>query len=276
MAFRKMKRSFRPRRRFIRRRRRFGFKRRGKNTFVSTQQHGGLTNIAYKGRKLGLKRWRSGLYRSSMYDAHYRSVFLGQDTYQTGTIQGVSTPVRYLPELGSATNIGFWTAAGGLQILDRNVTPPDFIGDITIRGGKVGLNVTVADSVTDVIAVSVYLTFIKSGTRDPSAYINGAVPYIWDSQVQADASAGGWKVLKKWTALLNYNNPALQIEHRLKPRKIDQALYMSNNVNFATTPSNQFCFVVHACNLTSATDVALVVHRMHNLAFAADADTIVT
>jgi len=245
------------------------------NSFVATQQHGGLSNLSYKGRKMGLKNWRNELYKNTQFMAHYRSVFLGQDTYQTGTTQGSAVPVRYLPELGTSTSVGFWTAAGGLQNLDRDVSPPDFLGDITIRGGIIGLNVTVADSVTDLIAVSVYLTFIKSGTRDPFNYINGTEPYNWDPQVQPDSSAGGWKVLKKWTAMLNYNNPSLAVEHRLKPRKIDRALYLLNAVDFQSTPSNQFCFVVHACNLTSGTDVGIVVHRTHNMSFSADADTVV-
>jgi len=273
MAFKKMKSSFRPRRRFMRRRRRF-VRRKGRNSFVTTQQHGGLTGLTYKSRKMGLRKWRSNLFRSTNHLPHYRSVFLGQDTYVTGTTQGSAVPIRYLPELGPSTTDGFWTVAGGLQLLDRDIGLSDFIGDITIRGGVVGLNVTCLDAVTDLIAVSVYLTFIKPGTRDPLNYLTTAMPFNWDPQVQADASAGGWKVLRKWTGLLNYNNPAMAVTHRLKPRKIDRALYLLNVVDFQSTPAGQFCFVVHACNLTSASSVNLTVHRTHNLSFSADADTV--
>lgn len=240
-------------------------------------QHGAISGFSYRGRKLGIRRWRNGLLRSSQFMPHYRSVFFQASGLNTGVVQGFGIPARRFPELGTLTTDGFWTAAGGLVALDRNVSAPDFLGDITLRGGKIGCAVTVADSVTDVIYTTIYLVFVRQGMRDPADFTSFTVskPYGWDPETDADFVTGCGKVLKKWSAILNYNNNSLLVEHRLKPRKIDRAWYLDDSVGPASTSSNQFAYIIHAVNMTSTTNVTVSVSRWHNLSFSADADTVV-
>jgi len=226
---------------------------------------------------MGVRRWRSGLYRDTMFKPHYRSVFFATQTGGTGTTLGFGVPERILPELGSSTSDGFWMANGGVVPIDRNVTTPDFLGDITLRGGKIGCSVQVSDGVVDVIACNVWLVFIQQGKRDPASFagLSASQPFGWDPMAEPDFSTGCGKVLKKWSAILNYNNPGLIIEHKLRPRKIDAAWYLTDSTAPTSTPSNQFCFIIHCVSLDSSTNNQFRVGRSHNLSFSADADTVV-
>lgn len=224
---------------------------------------------------MGLRRFRRGLMQSSLFKPHYRSVFAAADTNTTGTVQAHATFERYYPEVGPLVTDGFWTAAGGVVALEQGVTIPDFIGDITLRGGVIGVTVSVTDTVTDLIGVKVFLCFGKMGHTDPLVItsMTGAKPWGWDPQVNADVSTiHGVKVLKTWNGLLDYNSKTLVCEHRVRPRKIDQEPYITS---VGTKRPAEFIFIVHAVNLTSTTDVTVTNVRYHNLSFSADADTVV-
>lgn len=211
--------------------------------------------------------------RATQFKPHYRSNFFVSNTVQTGGTLGFSPPITAFPELGATTTVPFWTVAGGAIDIDRNTSLPLFSGDITLRGGKIGITLCVADATTDVIAASVYLCFIRQGTRDPATLATSSRPYGWDPEVEPDMATSGTKVLRRWTAFLKYPNPVLTCEHKVRPRKIDRAWYLTNATAPASTPSGQFAFLVHICNLTSTTDTAVALGRYHNLSFSADADT---
>jgi len=227
---------------------------------------------------MGVRRWRNAIYRETMFKPHYRSVYFGTQIGGTGTNIGFGVPQVIFPELGDTTTDGFWMANGGVIPIDRNVSIPDFIADITLRGGKIGCQVQVSDGVVATIACNVFLIFIQQGKRSPLDFagLTASQPYGWDPMAEPDFATGCGKVLKKWSAVMNYNNPGLIIEHKLRPRKIDAAWYLQDSTSPASTVSNQFAFIVHVVALDSSTNQQFRVGRTHNLSFSGDADTVVT
>jgi len=183
-------------------------------------------------------------------------------TFTTGTTPGFGTLDVNHPEFGATSANPFWTVTGGLELLDLGSLTPTFLGDITLRGGKVGITVSVADAVTDSIAVNIYLMFkmkrpVASATIFPVAEALG-----FDPSGNADVNESFGTVLGKRTGVIDYQNKTITYEHRVKPRKIDQATFTANGA--------QFCFVVHAVNVNAATNVTVNSLKYHNLSFSAD------
>jgi len=277
--------SFRRNGRFGRRRgsfrtRRFRRPRRGfkgsQRNFATTALHGPIRSLGFKGRKMGIRKWRSGIYRDTLYKPHYRSIISKVNTQSTGTTPAAGTLNFNYPEVGSTLQTPFWTASGGAVAIDQSVSLPNFIGDITIRGGTIGIGFDVLDAVTDVIGVRVWLCFGKQGHTIPSSntlFSGVSRPWGADPSIAGDlTTVGGVKVLKNWTAYLKYNQPMFWVEHRIKPRKVDQQPYITAN---ADAEGAQFLWIYHVVNLSSATSQTVGVTTTHNLSFSGDADTVV-
>ena len=153
---------------------------------------------------------------------------------------------------------------------------PNFIGDITIRGGTIGIDFNVLDAVTDVIGVRVWLCFGRTGHTNPSSnteFSGVSRPWGMDPSAVADlTTVGGIKVLKSWTAYLKYDNASFSVDHRIKPRKVDQQPYITAN---ADAEGAQFIWIYHCVNLSSTTSQTVGITKRHNLSFSGDADTVV-
>lgn len=259
--------------------RRFGRTRKGfrrtKRNFATTSIHGQINSLGFRGRRMGIRRFRAGIFRDTLYKPHYRSILARTLTHSTGTTAAFNAPGFVYPEVGATLQDAFWEAAGGAVAIDESVSLPNFIGDVTIRGGTIGIDFVVADSVTDLIGVRVYLCFGKQGHSIPSNNSLWATsqPWGWDPSAVADLSTlNGIKVLKNWTGYINYTNKSFSVDHRLRPRKVDQQPYITAN---ADAEGAQFLYLYHIVNLTSTTSVSVGVIPRHNLSFSGDADTIV-
>jgi len=255
---------------FKRRRTQYGRRRRGargSRTKSSTFQNSYGFGLNYKSRMLKRSTWRRKLWNDTLAKTHYRSSGNGVSTQTTGTIQGVGNVAVYYPTfIGTpGPTTAFWTSTGGLQPPDLGATNPTFsVGDITIRGGRVGIVITVPDAVTDEIGVCVW---VVKGKEDPNqGNIPAAIAYgsMIDAGPEFNTRVG--KVLYTKTAILNNTSPSFSIEHRLRVEKIDQEIY-------ATELGRNVMFIVACSNLTDTSDNTINVLGYHDLSFSADAAT---
>nr|QTE03444.1 MAG: capsid protein [Tarsiger cyanurus CRESS-DNA-virus sp.] len=266
MAFRKMRRTFRKRN-FRRRlgRRRVG-RRKNSTTAWNSISSSAARGIQFKSRKGSLRQWRRTLYRDTQALSHYRSALALVGTITTGTTPGFGNVGAIHPEFGTVVSTDpFWTATGGFEVLDVGAGVPTFRGDITLRGGKIGITLSVPDSVTDAIACDVYLMFKIKRPIAFATVFAALEPLGFDPSANADVPTNFGSVLFKRSGVLDYNNKTLTVEHRVKPRKIDQ-------ITFGAL-GNQFCWLIHVVNTTSATDVTVNHIKYHNFSFSADTTT---
>lgn len=264
MAFRKMRRTFRKknfRRRFGRRR--FNGRRRNSTTAWNSISSTAARGVGFKARRGSIKSWRRALYRDTQAASHYRSSLALVSTITTGTTPGFGNVGVIHPEFGTVVGTDeFWTAAGGFEVLDVGAGVPTFRGDITLRGGKIGITLSVPDSVTDAIAVDVYLMFKNKRPEAFATVFPALEPLGWDPSANADVATDFGKTFWKRSAILDYNNKTLTVEHRVKPRKIDQIIF--DNLG------SQYAWLIHVVNTTSATDVTVNTIKYHNFSFSAD------
>lgn len=252
-------------RRFTRRARRRGIGRR--RTTTSTFQNSYGFGMQYRSRKLRAGTWRRKLWNDTLAKTHYRSSGNGVNTMTTGTLQGIgNVTVSYPTFIGTpGPTTAFWTSTGGLQPPDLGATNPTFtVGDMVIRGGRVGVVVSVGDTVTDEIGVTIWVVKL---VKDPNnANIASAISYgsMIDATPEFVTRVG--KVLYNKTAIINNTNPSFSLEHRLRVQKIDQEIY-------GTELGDQIAFIISAANLTDTSSETINLLNYHDLSFAADATT---
>lgn len=249
-------------RRFTGRRfRRFGG---SKRSFATTQQHGPILGLRYRGRRRGLKSYRRNIFNASIFASHYRAVLAEPFTQATAAAQGIGIPAAWYPEKGGGVvtaATGFWTAAGGLQPLDTGAALPTFTGDILLRGGKIGINISCLDANVLPLHVDVWLVFVQQKAAGTAgSFLPATAPLGWDLSIQPEFLDAGGKVLKHWSALLDYQSKTLTIEHKLRARKIDKAVH--------NTGLGQFYFITNIVNLGSAAAVTCQIIKYHNVSFA--------
>lgn len=183
-------------------------------------------------------------------------------TITTPAAQGSGVVVAIFPEKngGVVGGTGFWTTPFA-RALDASVSVPLFRGDVTLRGGRAGLSLSLSSTAVDTVDVTIYLVF----TNDNPDLTRLSTPQSlgWDPEVTADFATRTGKVLLRRHALLTSLNTSMMMEHRLRIRKVDEVRH--------STGGKQFIWVVHAVNLTSATAVVLQGNAFSNLSFSADA-----
>lgn len=249
-------------------RRRFrGIRSRGRSNRTWTSQSASGQFMGYKSRKIRSRTFKRILWRDTLSQNHYRSSGTGLATLATGTTQGIGTVLEVDPLfIGTpGPTTAFYTATGGLLPQDLTGTTATFgTGRLVIRGGRVGITVSAPASVTDEIACTIWVVFLKKGAN------RSALPALASYGVMIDGSPDFTtefgKVLYQRNAILNTAYPNMTVEHRLRLQSIDQH-------EFATVVGQQIAFIVAVQNLSSTTSVTMNVATYHDLSFSGDAAT---
>jgi len=268
MFFRRRRFGFRRRtfrRRTFRRRSAGRFKRRGRRTNAYTAQRGSARALGFRGRRISRGAWKRGLVRSTQFKAHYRSVGVNViGPFVTGTTQGVSIPLFVYGVGWAQTPDQFWTIGGGLQQYDAGIGAPTFQDDLIIRGGRVGLHLSLLDGVTDTVAVRVWwISTVKNSLASavfPAAF--GTQPWGWDPSVFVNFDRLIGKVIHTHETLLGPDNHycTFEIKHPVKK---------ANQVDWAQGGPQIGC-VVQTTNLTSTSNISLSAVGTWNLSFSGD------
>jgi len=264
--------STRPfkRARFAGTRSRFGRYRVGKgvgrsaprNTISNTQQFGNQT-LQYVSRRVPARAWRKALWDSTLTKSHYRSRNTIVTTQTTGTTAGTGSVSQSFAESGAAATDSFWLSANGAQEIDVGSGVPTFNSDIILRGGKIGMTMSVLDAVTDTILVRCWLVFTNA---DPDvAVLTTPQSMAWDPSSSADFATRYGTIVAYKQAYLKYNQSVFTMEHRVRPRKID--------ANVHEVAGKSYVWLTHAVNLTSTTDVTVNKYKTYNFSFSGDAIT---
>jgi len=239
----------RYKRRFQRRglARRYG--RRSGTYSARTTRSSGLT---MRSRLLGRRRYKRLLWNSTTALTHYRSTEADAYTFTTSASSDIMNSYMH-----PALKASFWTQTGGLVPIDTSGDYPSFHGDITIRGGILGLSLLNTDDTP--VLCNVY--FLRS-SKDFSSYTNPtAVHWGHDPTIVADfRQLYGRVIYSTKKSLLpgeQYN-----VERRIPCTKIDKVVH---NTDYTW----QWFIIVGNMSGTVGTDLVKA-NTWHNLSFSAD------
>jgi len=262
MAFSKKRKSSNVRRRLT-----FGKKRRttrrgrAKKVSAFTSQSGSGGAVNYKARRTSRRTYRKHLWDSTLFKEHYRSIGSVVTSFNTpATVSTVSILAEKAITNGAAD---FWLAAGGAIAPDSGFPLPAFTGDITIRGGKIGLRLAnVLDPAATAECLQGTVLLIKTTKNFVSGAITTPQPLGWDTSLVPDFDTRVGRILYRKNFLLTDSNTAL-IEYRLPLHKID--------VNDFQTVYNTYLWVIIGGNTSQATADTITITKYFNLSFSADA-----
>lgn len=241
------------RRRFSLRRRR-QFRRRG--VYGATSKSGSTSAFGFRSRRLRPRQWRSILWRDTVASTHFRSNN-AQNTVVTTAQDAAHSQVFVFSSIRIGAN-QFFTTAGGMILPDPPAATA-FIGNITVRGGIIGLRVGNMNSVASSQNVRIFL--IKTSRNFSAASIPSSMPLGWDPSVVADFQMNIGRVVLMREALLE-NNSVMDVKFRLRPFKIDRDEYDLDR--------NSFVWVMLLNDVEGAAS-AVTCCPYFNLSFAADA-----
>jgi len=243
--------------------RRSRFPRRSRNQTWTIQTAKGLGQ-QYRTRRMKPRTWRAILWRDTMAKQHFRSIGNGGVNITTDTTAGQGLVQALYPTFvgNPGPTTAFWTTTGGLVTPDTGASAITFgAGDMVIRGGRVGLTITVPDAVTDEICINIWVVKL---TKRPDS---GLLPTTWiygsnlDYAPEFNQQYG--KILYSKRAIVNNSYPAFTLEHRLKVQKIDQEIW-------GTDLGDQIIFLVSAANMQDTTQNTLIAQVYHDMSFVAD------
>jgi len=238
--------------RYSRRRR---FNRSRKSTSFTTQSGRGNT-FGFRSRRVGGRRWKSILWRDTISQQHWRSLNAGSGTVTTGAVTtGGGIALMNALDAGGAA---FWITAGGAQPNNTGSAVPLFRGDITLRGGLIGLklNNTVA---ANAISAKVYL--IQSFARGNVLIFPGTAAIGWDPSI-VPSFRQNFRILRQWTFLIEVEGVA-ECKYKVPIMKIDKEEWSSD-------VGRRFFWLVHASS-QDATNHSLNLITYFNVSFSADA-----
>lgn len=236
-------------------RRRISVRRR--NTSYNTKS-GAARSFFFRKRRLSGRTFRRIIYRNSQFTTHYRSIgsTSGSLASPVGSTTANTSFVNALDN-GAAT---FWTTTGGALSPDTGVSVPLFKGDITLRGGIIG--VRVYNDGAYPMHLKIWLVWTKDSFATNSAnYTLSGVPIGWDPTTVPDF-ARDLTFIKSWSFNIEQLN-MITVEHKLRPTKIDQ-------LRFATDVTRPFWLFSVSDGDTAGQDNARVVSYF-NVSFSADA-----
>jgi len=152
----------------------------------------------------------------------------------------------------------FWTGAGGLRSVNIGITPPLFVGDITIRGGIWGMMFR-NTSTTLPVSIKIY---IGTTVAFPNYTVPSSSNIGWDPSVEPDLSQN--------FAKFNFNNTVQlepgetwKIERRVGIKKVDKSVWDQTGY--------MPMVLISAFNVGHATATTINIETYYNMSFAADA-----
>lgn len=236
--------------------------RRGRKNTAFTSQSGTGGGLRFKSKRTSRSAYKKHLWNSTLYKDHYRSTKALSSSINTNTNTNDLVVLAEAAYLFGITP--FYLAAGGAVTNDSAVLLPSFNGDITVRGGMIGLRLantldTVAAN-TGSIQGTVFL--IKTTKNWTAASIPASGQVGWDPTLIADFDTKVGKILYRRNFLLRDADTAV-VEYRLPVHKVDQgdvvALF------------NTYVWLVLAGNVDSTLTKNVNVTKYWNLSFAGDA-----
>lgn len=250
------KRSGGPLKRSNKRRRTFR-RRKGKNVSF-TSKAGVASNYRFRSKRLSSRSYRSRLWNDSIMKTHYRSNqsigFTLSAPLSTASVSvGIQSAI-------ASTAAPFWTSTGGAIQSDIGVAVPTFTGDITLRGGMIGLRISnnVLDSTP--VEADVYLLY---SANNPTLAGIAAQPLGFEpSQLVDFKSLYGKVIMRKKVLIENANS--IEITHRLRVQKIDQNDWATNSKRF-------YWMIAYSAGETLAVASVGTAVAFWNLSFSADA-----
>jgi len=236
--------------------------RRGRKTNAFTSQSGSGGGLRFKSKKTSRRAYKKHLWNSTLYKDHYRSTFAASSTITTNTNTNDLVVIPLSSYMNGVTP--FYLAGGGAISPDATVPLPPFNGDVTVRGGLIGIRM--ANTLDTVAAnqgtVQVSVILIKTSKAFVVGSVSGTVNTGWDPTLVQDFDTRVGRILYRKNFLLRDADTAVA-EYRLPVHKVDQGDQVAI--------LNTYLWLVMAGNVDSSTAKSVNVTRYWNMSFAADA-----
>lgn len=158
-----------------------------------------------------------------------------------------------------------------VQDIDFGVTPPDFLGDITLRGGICRLMVGAYPENVN-IRVKVFAVWAN---KNPDADLYTAVnntnkPLEFDPTLIPDFTTKFGRILYTKEAMVPQGE-TFEVVHRLKPQKIDRAVFTGELAPIEPAGSQLWWMLMLSPLDSNALAAAVTVTNSYNVSFSADA-----
>lgn len=238
------------------RKRRKTFKRRGRSTINQTSKATTGQSLAFRGRKLKPRVYRSLLWKDGLLSTKYRSLQSRTSFITTSASTAVGS-IGYITPLWLSNN-AFWASSGGLRQTDAGVTPPLFSGDITLRGGIWGIQFRNSSS-TLPVALRVYVGFTRNLpnlTLIPTTENVG-----WEPSISPDITVEVGKFHYNTLVQLEPGE-TFKLERRVRIQKISQTEWAGNG--------KMPIVMLFANNIGHSTATQIDFTSYYNLSFVAD------
>lgn len=208
------------------------------------------SGLSMRSRLLGRRRYQRLLWNSTTALTHYRSTEADGYTFATHVSSDIMNSY-----MEPALKASFWTQTGGLVPIDTSGDYPSFHGDITIRGGILGLSLLNTDDTPTLCNI-----YMIRSSKDFSSYTNPtAVHWGHDPTIVADFRQLYGRVIYSTKKTLlpgeQYN-----IERRIPVTKIDKVVH---NTDFTW---QWFIIVGNMSGVAGSIEG----NTWHNLSFSAD------
>lgn len=235
--------------------------RRGRRSTAFTVQSASGGGLRFKARKTSRRSYRKHLWDSTLFKEHYRSN--GSITVVLATDPSPNT-LSIISESALHSGVNpFYIAAGGARSPDPGFLLPLFNGDITLRGGMIGLRMCNTIDVTGATNSIQGTAFLVRTTKNwTSASVPTTVATGWDPTLIPDFDTRIGRIIYRKTFLLKDTDVAV-IEYRLGVRKFD--------VTDLSLNYNNFVWIIAASNVDGSTARSLTYSKYWNVSFCGDA-----
>jgi len=254
--------------------------RRGPRTWAFSGENGKGFRINFKSRKIGPRAWRRVLWRDTLAESHYRSTFcfVISNAFSESTTLG-SGVVNVCPAITinqnpfHAVGTEFWTGAGGAAGINANVTPPQFLGDIVLRGGIIRFTLANPDTgIPQLLKVWLVRVFRNPSVQVYSQLNQQLKNLEYDPSVEAEFSTKFGRIVFKREILMNPGRIPFTVVHRLQVQKIDQDVWRGKDTLLDDElAGNQYYWIWQLVPLfTNPTSDVTQTFISYNLSFSGD------
>jgi len=236
--------------------------RRGRKTNAFTSQSGSGGGLRFKSKKTSRRAYKKHLWNSTLFKDHYRSTFAISASFGTNTNTADLVVVPVSAYMNGITP--FYLAGAGAISPDAAVPLPPFNGDITVRGGLIGIRLA---NVLDTVAANQgalqgTVILIKTTKNFNIASVTGTVFTGWDPTLVQDFDTRVGRILYRKNFLLRDAETAV-VEYRLPVHKVDPGDVVAN--------FNTYMWLIMAGNVDSNLSKQVNFTRYWNMSFAGDA-----
>ncbi|ANC51558.1 putative capsid protein [Llama faeces associated circular DNA virus-1] len=217
--------------------------------------------FGFRARKTSRRAFKKHLWDSTLYANHWRSFSSSQQNVTTpaGTLDTALFAINLTSPIGNTSP--FWTAAGGLVPTDIGVTPPKFVGDITLRGGVWECIIYNQSTTQDIRFKSWLVRTVDTPNFTP---FPATSPISWEPSIAADFVQYIGKPFQSREVVIESGN-SYTLKGRYRVEKIDQKVQ-------AVAGRQLFLFgLIHNVGSAGAVAQTMNIVTSQNLSFAADA-----